>query len=64
MELQFPDGWDVTVFDMAGHDKARLCISDFRSALRKPLGTPTLREMAQGKNEVAIMFDDYARGSK
>jgi len=54
----------VTVFDMAGHDKARLCISDFRSALRKPLGTPTLREMAQGKNEVAIMFDDYARGSK
>ena len=34
------------------------------TALRKPLGTPTLREMAQGKNEVAIMFDDYARGSR
>ena len=23
-ELQFPDGWDVSVFDMAGHDKAPL----------------------------------------
>jgi len=54
----------VTVFDMAGHDKAPLGMSDFRSALQKPLGTPTIREMAKGKKEVAILFDDYARGSK
>jgi nickel-dependent lactate racemase len=64
LELQFPDGWDVSVFDMAGCDKAPLSASDFRSALQKPLGAPTMREIAKGKKEVAIIFDDYARGSK
>ena len=64
LELQFPDGWDVSVFDMAGCDKAPLSASDFRSALQKPLGAPTIREIAKGKKEVAIIFDDCARGSK
>ena len=64
LELQFPDGWDVSVFDMAGYDKAPLSASDFRSALQKPLGAPTIREIAKGKKEIAIIFDDYARGSK
>jgi len=28
------------------------------------LGAPTIREIAKGKKEVAIIFDDYVRGSK
>jgi hypothetical protein len=50
LELRFPDGWDVSVFDMAGYDKAPLGAGDFRSALQKPLGAPTIREIAKGKS--------------
>lgn len=64
LELQFPDGWDVEVSNMDGHNRPALTTDDIRTTLQKPLGTPTIRELAQGKKEVAIIFDDYVRASK
>jgi nickel-dependent lactate racemase len=64
LELQFPDGWDVHIANMNGHDRRPLTIDAVRASLQKPLGTKTIQELAKGKNEVAIIFDDYARGSK
>jgi nickel-dependent lactate racemase len=64
LELQLPDGWDVEVCNMDGYDRPAVTIDHIRAVLRKPLGTPTLRELAKGKKEVAIVFDDYSRGCK
>ena len=64
LELQFPDGWDVQVSNMDGYDRPAATTDHIRTVLHKPLGTPTIRELAQGKKEVAIIFDDYTRGCK
>ncbi len=64
LEIQLPDEWDVEVCNMEGYDRPALTIEQIRTALQKPLGTPTLRELAKGKKEVAIVFDDYTRGCK
>lgn len=64
LELEFPNNWDIHVANMNGHDRRPLTIDEVHASLQKPLGTKTLQELAKGKNEVAIIFDDYARGSK
>ena len=60
-ELQFPETWDVQTCRMAGHDTPALSDDRLREALRHPLGTEPLREMAQGKKQVVILFDDLTR---
>jgi nickel-dependent lactate racemase len=62
--LRFPDHWDVEVFNMAGHDRPAITMDQIRAALNQPLGTPPLRELAKGKQEVVIIFDDYTRGMR
>ena len=64
LDLQFPDGWDLHVVNMAGHDRPPVTTDAIRAALQKPLGTKTIQELAKGKKEVAIIFDDYTRGCK
>lgn len=64
LNLSFPDEWDVNTYKMPGHDKAAVTKQDILDAISNPLGTKSLRELAKGKKEVAILFDDYARGSK
>ena len=61
IELKFPAGWDITECRMAGHDKPALTDEELRAALRKPIGSPRLSEMAKGKKKVCILFDDIAK---
>lgn len=61
MELDFPGSWDVTVCRMKGHDAPPLDEAGIRRAFQNPTGTRTIREMAKGKKEVAILFDDMSR---
>lgn len=61
MELTFPGNWEVQECRIAGHDRAPLSDEDMRSALQKPYGTPRLKEMAQGKKRVCILFDDLPK---
>ncbi|MBN1399490.1 MAG: DUF2088 domain-containing protein, partial [Anaerolineae bacterium] len=58
-ELSFPDGWDLTVAQMKGGPD----IGDegIRRALAEPIGAPTLREVAQGRRDAAILIDDLTR---
>lgn len=62
--LKFPDGWDIEVCTMGSHDRRPLTIKEIQAVLKKPLGQPPLRELARGKQEVAIIVDDQARGIK
>jgi len=61
IELAFPDTWDVKLCLMAGHDKPPLSDDEMRRALHNPIGTPRLSEMARGKKEACILFDDLPK---
>jgi len=49
---------------MAGFSHPALKPEEIRTALSKPIGTPRLRELARGKREVVIIFDDQTRATR
>lgn len=59
--LDFPPGWEVNVMHMAGHLAPALTPRQLAEQMNQPVGTKTLREVAQGKNRVVITFDDLTR---
>ena len=61
MELNFPETWDVHECRMAGHDTPPLRDEQLREALDHPFGSKPLGELAKGKKQVAILFDDFTR---
>ena len=63
MELDFPAAWDVHLCRMKGWNAPRLTPAQMRKAFAHPIGTPSIREMAKGKKEVVILFDDLSRGT-
>ncbi len=64
IELTFPESWQVTTCYMRGHDRPRLSAEGFRQAFANPIGTRPIRELARGKSEVVILFDDMARATR
>jgi hypothetical protein len=61
LELDFLGSWDITVCAMKGHGASPLSDAGIRKAFAQPIGTKTIRELARGKKEVAIIFDDLSR---
>ena len=61
LRLPVPDGWNIEVCRMAGHDRPRLSAEAIRQAVREPIGMTPLRDCARGRKEVVILFDDMAR---
>ena len=60
-ELEFPESWDVTVCNMQGANAPPLSDNEIKKAFANPIGTKTIEELAKGKKEVAILFDDLTR---
>ena len=62
LELTLPDSWQVEMCHMAGYDRPALTPDQIKDAVARNLsGTPPIRELAKGKGEVAIIFDDMTR---
>ncbi len=61
IDLVFPGGWEVQACLMAGHDRPALSDQEMREALQNPIGSPKLSELAKGKTEVCILFDDIPK---
>ena len=61
LEIDFPESWDVTICRMKGHDAPPLSDAQIKKAFASPIGTRTIKELAKGKKEVAILFDDLSR---
>ena len=61
IELVFPSNWEVTERRMAGHDRKALTDDQMRTALKNPIGTPRLRELARGKEQGIVLFDDLPK---
>ena len=60
----FPGEWEVDICNMEGHDRPALLPAQIRASIRFPIGTSPIREMAKGKKEVAIIFDDIQRSTR
>ncbi len=59
--LEFPESWQVEMCLMEGHNALRVTPEQIRYELSNPIGSPPLRELARGKREVVIIFDDLSR---
>ncbi len=60
-ELEFPGSWDVNVCNMKGADAPALSDKEIRAAFSSPIGCKPIKELAKGKKEVVILFDDLTR---
>jgi lactate racemase len=61
--LDFPNDWEIHVQHMKGHGLPVLTQKQIIDAIRKPIGTPPLRELAAGKPNAVVTFDDLTRPS-
>ena len=61
MALHFPQNWEIQVCNMVGHNTPALSDDQLREALQNPLGTEPLRQIAQGRKQAVILFDDLTR---
>ena len=59
--LDFPATWDLHVMEMAGHNLPVLTQAQIADGCGHPIGSRSLRELAEGKKTVAITFDDLTR---
>jgi len=64
LELLFPERWEVTRCRMEGEGKRGLRDEEIRAALENPVGTKPLSRLAEGHEEVIILFDDMTRPTK
>jgi len=61
MTLLFPEAWEVNECLMAGHDAKEMTDEEIRFALKSPIGTKRLSEIAEGKKTATVIFDDMTR---
>jgi len=64
VEFPLPDSWRVVVHNIAGYNRPAMKASEIRKAITSPIGMPPLRELARGKKEVVILFDDLTRSTR
>lgn len=64
MMLTFPDLWEVVPCYMRGYRAPRLSDEEMRSAFARPIGSERIRDLARGKREVVVLFDDMTRPTR
>ncbi|MBN1614891.1 MAG: DUF2088 domain-containing protein [Deltaproteobacteria bacterium] len=60
-ELTFPERWQVDNLTSPGFEKAGLTPEEIRSRLEPPIDGPSLEELARGRKQAVIVFDDMTR---
>jgi nickel-dependent lactate racemase len=64
LNLQFPSEWRVHYCPMKGHARQRIGPDGIKEALRNPIGSKTIGQMARQKKEAVILFDDTSRPTR
>lgn len=62
--IELPDTWDVQALPMRGRDRRPLLPADIQHAIKNPIGSPPLSELAGGKSSAVIVFDDITRPTR
>ena len=60
-ELTFPDRWEVHNLNSPGFEKPPLPFQQIREKIDHPFEGPSLEELARGKKQAVIVFDDMTR---
>jgi nickel-dependent lactate racemase len=60
-KLELPEKWHVKAYPYAGAGAPAMTREAIARAIASPIGTPPIREMARGKEQVIIIFDDMTR---
>jgi nickel-dependent lactate racemase len=60
-DLVFPDRWQVDNLNSPGFDKPGLSPGQIRERIEHPLAGPALEDLARGKKQAVIVFDDMTR---
>ncbi len=61
LKLPLPDGWQVEVCNIAGYNRPAMTDDQIQASISHLIGAAPIRELARGKKEVVIIFDDTAR---
>ncbi len=61
VEYCLPDSWQIEIVEMSGYNRPALKAKEIEAAINNPVNAPPLRELARGKKEVVIIFDDMTR---
>ena len=61
MDLNFPPSWSVFFCPMKGGGKKKLSSEEMEKAFVNPIGSKPIEDLAKGKKEIVILFDDTAR---
>ena len=64
LALPLPEDWATEIVQMSGNNQPPLTQEKLRAALSNPLSSLPLRELARGKKEVVIIFDDHTRATR
>jgi len=62
--LNFPASWEVHLLQMHGDNALSLRQDQMREAFIHPIGSPRIKEIARGKKDAVILFDDLTRPTK
>ena len=60
-DLTFPDRWDVQNLNPPGFEKPAISPQEIRKKIEQPVQGQTLEELARGKKQAVIVFDDMTR---
>ena len=60
-EVTLPDRWDVHNLNPAGFGKPSLTAHGIREKIEHPVEGPALEDLARGKKQAVIVFDDMTR---
>jgi len=60
-ELSFPDRWEVQNLNPPGFEKPAITPQQIQEKIDPPVKGPALEELASGKRQSVILFDDRAR---
>lgn len=63
VQLTFPDNWKVEYYPLPGDSMPALTMEQIKERIEHPIGSAPLSELAYGKKNVCIVFDDITRGT-
>lgn len=64
VNINFPSTWQVETCESPADKMEPVTDGIIKSVFANPVGTKNIKELAEGKKEVAIIFDDITRGTR
>ncbi len=64
LEIELPNDWDVQFCPMRGAKRPPLTIEQMEAAIKTPVNSPRIKDLAKGKKTAVIIFDDMTRPTR